>query len=48
MFAIGQYLYMYVNTWWAAVYFSFASAQVGVNIMHDGNHFAFSRIKWLN
>ena len=39
---IGMYLYMFINTWWAAVIFSFISAQVGVNIMHDGNHMAFS------
>jgi len=47
-FFIGQYLYIYVNTWWAALFFSLASAQVGVNIMHDGNHMAFSKYKWLN
>jgi len=45
---LGMYLYMFVNTWWAAVFFSFISAQVGVNIMHDGNHMAFSKNKWLN
>ena len=39
---IGMYLYMFVNSWWAALIFSFISAQVGVNIMHDGNHMAFS------
>lgn len=39
---------MFINTWWAALIFSFISAQVGVNIMHDGNHMAFSTKKWLN
>lgn len=45
---VGMYLYMFINTWWAALIFSFISAQVGVNIMHDGNHMAFSTKKWLN
>lgn len=48
MFFIGQYLYIFDNSFLSVVFFSFAAAQVGVNIMHDGNHFAFSRIKWLN
>jgi fatty acid desaturase len=31
-----------------AILFGLASSQVGVNIMHDGNHKAFSEKKWLN
>ena len=29
--------------WWAAIFFGLASSQVGVNIMHDGNHVAYSK-----
>ena len=42
------YLYVAYNTYTIAILFAFISSQVGVNIMHDGNHMAFSQKKWLN
>lgn len=47
-FVYTMYLYIAYHTWWAAVIFALVSSQVGVNIMHDGNHMAFSAKKWLN
>ena len=47
-FLVSLYMYIFWNTWWSAVLLACTSGQVGVNIMHDGNHMAYSEKKWLN
>ena len=47
-FLVTLYMYIFWNTWWSAILLACASGQVGVNIMHDGNHMAYSEKKWLN
>jgi len=46
--SINAYFYFTYNNLISAVFFAFLSSQVGVNIMHDGNHMAYSNNKWLN
>ena len=41
-------LYIYYCTWWAAVLYGLLCSQIGVNIMHDGNHMAFTSLKTLS
>ena len=45
---INAYFYFTYNDYISATFFAFFSAQVGVNIMHDGNHMAYSNNKWMN
>lgn len=40
-------LYNYYCTWWAAILYGILCSQIGVNIMHDGNHGAFTSSKTL-
>lgn len=47
-YAISLYYFITVNTYTASIFLGFFSSQMGVNIMHDGNHKAFSAKKWLN
>lgn len=44
-FALG--LYIYFCNWWTAIVYGFFCSQIGVNIMHDGNHGAFTSSKTL-
>mmetsp|Transcript_32995 Transcript_32995/g.32696 ORF Transcript_32995/g.32696 Transcript_32995/m.32696 type:complete len:390 (+) Transcript_32995:217-1386(+) len=37
--------YIYFCTWWSAIILGFFASQVGVNIMHDGNHGAWTSNK---
>lgn len=46
--SICFYWYLMYNTWQSAIVFGLISGQVGVNIMHDGNHMAYSTNKWMN
>ena len=41
-------LYIYYCTWWSAIFYGFLCSQIGVNIMHDGNHLAFTSSKTLS
>jgi fatty acid desaturase len=45
---IGLFLYIYFCTWWSAVLYGALCSQIGVNIMHDGNHGAFTSSKTLS
>lgn len=45
---LSLFLYIYYCRWWTAVIFGFFSSQIGVNIMHDGNHMAFTSSKVLS
>lgn len=45
---INAYFYFTYNDYISATFFAFFSAQVGVNIMHDGNHMAYSNNRWMN
>jgi len=47
-FFVTLYLYVKYNNMWMAVIFGLASSQIGVNVMHDGNHVAFSTSKLCN
>ena len=40
---LGMIGYFYFFNIPAALFYAFACGQIGVNIMHDGNHMAFSR-----
>lgn len=42
------YYHITVNTAFTAILFGITAAQADVNIMHDGNHMAFSRNKTLS
>jgi hypothetical protein len=48
IWSVCFYWYLAYNTFWSAVVFAIISGQVGVNIMHDGNHMAYSNNKWMN
>lgn len=48
LFFIAEYYYFVHNTYLSAFLFGLIGGQVGVNIMHDGNHMAFSNNKWMN
>lgn len=41
-------MYIYFCTWWSAVLIGLLCGQIGVNIMHDGNHGAYSSSKLAN
>ena len=45
---ISLFLYIYYCTWWSAILYGFFCSQIGVNIMHDGNHMAFTSSKQLS
>eukprot|EP00331_Platyophrya_macrostoma_P025180 CAMPEP_0176452368 /NCGR_PEP_ID=MMETSP0127-20121128/28493_1 /TAXON_ID=938130 /ORGANISM="Platyophrya macrostoma, Strain WH" /LENGTH=634 /DNA_ID=CAMNT_0017840807 /DNA_START=67 /DNA_END=1971 /DNA_ORIENTATION=+ len=45
---IGMYCYIKYNNIWATLLFSFFGSQVGVNVMHDGNHGAYSTSRFLS
>ena len=50
LYFISLWLYMTRCTWWSALFYGLICSQVGVNIMHDGNHYAFTNnifITWL-
>lgn len=40
--------YFFVNSYMSAITLGLVSAQIGVNIMHDGNHMAYSNNRWVN
>lgn len=42
---VSLFLYNYYCTWWSAVIWGLFCSQIGVNIMHDGNHGAFTSSK---
>jgi fatty acid desaturase len=42
------YYYFVYNNYTSAIVFGLISGQIGVNIMHDGNHMAYSNNKWMN
>jgi fatty acid desaturase len=42
---IGYFYYFNIP---AALFYALVCGQIGVNVMHDGNHMAFSNNKWLN
>lgn len=44
---ISLYFYMTYCNFWATIVYSLIAAQVGVNVMHDGNHGAWSSNKLL-
>jgi len=44
----AAYYYFAYNNYLSAILFGMISGQVGVNIMHDGNHMAYSNNKWMN
>ncbi len=48
IFNLAEYYYFVHNTYLSAFLFGLIGGQVGVNIMHDGNHMAFSNNKWMN
>lgn len=48
MFFLSMYWNLKYYTWYTCINFAFWGAQVGVNIMHDGNHMAFSDSKLIN
>jgi len=46
-FCAAFYYFVY-NNYLSAILFGLISGQIGVNIMHDGNHMAYSNNKWMN
>jgi len=48
MYYFSMYLYIKYNNIWGVIIFSFFGSQVGVNVMHDGNHGAYSTNKYLS
>lgn len=48
LWAMGAYYYFFYNNYLSAILFGLISGQIGVNIMHDGNHMAYSNNKWMN
>ena len=44
----STYWYITCLTFWSAIAMAITGAQVGVNIMHDGNHFAYSKSNFWN
>lgn len=43
-------LYYFVKefTFWSAIFYSLTASQMNINVMHDGNHMAFTSNKWLS
>ena len=48
LYFISLFLYIYYCTWWSAIFWGLLCSQLGVNIMHDGNHMAFTSSKSLS
>ena len=48
VYFMAVYYHLTINTALTAILFGIAAAQADVNIMHDGNHMAFSRNKTLS
>lgn len=48
LYAFALYWYIKYCNFWSTILYAFLAGQVGVNIMHDGNHVAWSSSKILS
>lgn len=47
-FFLGLYFTIFYGSYFAAFWMGMFAAEIGINVMHDGSHGAFSKIPFLN